>query len=44
MSSKIHGGGIGDFFKNMIDKGKTLVNVYKALPNFIKTPLGLRRL
>ena len=39
VSNKLYGKGFGDFFKKMVNTGKTLVNVYKDLPDVIKKPL-----
>jgi len=38
MSNKLHGKGFGDFFKKMIEKGKTLVNFYNQIPDAIRKP------
>ena len=39
MSNKMYGKGFGDFFKKMVNAGKTLKDVYDKIPDSIKKPL-----
>lgn len=39
MSNKMYGKGFGDFFKKMVNAGKTLKDVYDKIPDVVKKPL-----
>ena len=39
MSNKMYGKGFGDFFKKMVNAGKTVADVYKNIPDTIKKPI-----